>query len=92
MITVSRTMTTALFTRLEAAALALLEEQAQQVAQWQGLHLAFGRATEAAARNDLDGVRRWLDAACDLEYDATGSADTLGRILDELDLTPHEEG
>ena len=80
-----------LLERLEAAAVALLEEHSAQAAQWQGLYLALGRATEAAARDDRDEVRRWLDAAGDLEYDVTGTADIVGRILDELDPTPHEE-
>ena len=80
-----------LLERLEAAAVALLEEHNTQAAQWQGLHLALGRATQAAATGNTDELHRWLDAAGDLEYDLIGSAEILGRILDDLEPAPHEE-
>jgi len=66
---------------IRTAAIVLLGEQVGQVSLWSELWRCLGRAEEAATAGDMASARANLEAAADLEYDLTGSADTVGAAL-----------
>jgi len=66
---------------IRSAAITLLGEQVGQTSLWTELWRCLGRAEEAATAGDLASARANLEAAADLEYDLTGSADVVGRLI-----------
>ena len=66
---------------IRSAAITLLGEQVGQTSLWTELWRCLGRAEEAATAGDLASARANLEAAADLEYDLTGSAEVVGAVL-----------
>ena len=66
---------------IRSAAITLLGEQVGQTSLWSELWRCLGRAEEAATAGDLASASANLEAAADLEYDLTGSADVVGAAL-----------
>lgn len=72
----------------EALDLALAElrtEQSRQAAEWCALYVDIGRAIEALSLGDPVAARAALVSAEAGEYSLSGSADSIGRVVEALD-------
>lgn len=71
--------------QVETAIGSLKAVHAQQADQWTNLFLALGRARQAVAMRDAAEARDWLSFAEGLEYTLTGSADTIGAVVETIE-------